>query len=493
MLRGHSLLMLLVTLSGTALAQPSKPTGKPPTSPATPPASTPAPSAPPTPAPPQWPDVVEPGPYLKLDFQIPWKLTSSIYLNQNAEYIDGEGNRMTYSVNFPFETVTMVFPLLSSTASATMYQTMASGTLRINDRDACAGLFVLDGSKQDPSGGNRLRPTLMRRERDGGVYQGGVHLAAFASGEIGKQTIANRFRLNVEMPMVCSNTVFDERAAMKVGWPTGPWPEHVAATFLPQQWIDYSPMPDGRNGTYDTAVFEAIVKAALKGRDTRSVTPVMLAKMLLGHCVDMYTITPNDFNYRLTTSTSKTGEVVASGGVLIQGLRMSGAAAAAMDRKGTQWDLIALTAAVYRKAGIPTRTVVGYDRREKEEREKGRSLQSELCAWIEFYLYDEVNKTGNWIPVDVLRFKESCGKAPPLTSQYRWFGTNDVLNSIMPFAFQFQPPTDVRGYNSPAFWGWHMTPGVPTRMYTAISFSGAKMPMPNKAQVAAEQRNKKIR
>lgn len=492
MLRGYLVSVLLVALSGTASAQPSKPTGKPPTSPTPSPTPT-TPTSPTTPPPPKWPEVIEPGPYVRFDMQIPWKLTASIYLNQNAEYIDGEGNRMTYPVNFPFETVTVVFPVLSSTASATMYQTLASGALRINDRDACAGSLVLDGSKQDPTGGARLRPTLMRRERDGGLYQGGVHLAAFATGEIGKQTIANRFRLNVEMPMVCSNTIFDERAAMKVGWPTGPWPEHVAATFLPQQWIDYSPMPDGRNGSYDPAVFESIVKAALRGRDTRSVTPVMLAKMLLGHCVDMYTITPNDFNYRLTTSTNKSGEIVASGGVLIQGLRMSGAATAAMDKKGTKWDLIALTAAVYRKAGLPTRTVVGYDRREKEEREKGRSLQSELCAWIEFYLYDEVNKTGNWIPVDVLRFKESCGKAPPLTSTYRWFGTNDVLNSIMPFAFQFQPPTDVRGYNSPAFWGWQMTPGVPTRMYTAISFSGAKMPTPSKAQIAAEERNKKIR
>lgn len=480
-------------LAHAAFAQPNKPTGKPPVS--NPPATAPTtpPANPAQQAPAQWPEVTEPGPYVTLTKPTSWRLTASLYLNQNAEYIDNEGNRMTYAVNFPYETVTVVFPLIPPTSSAYTYQTMASGTLKINDRDVCTGSFVLDGSRQDPTGTPILRPTLMRRERDSHMYQAGVHLAAFATGEVGKQTTANRFWWKMDIPMVSSNTTFDEKAAMKVGWPSGPWPEHANATFLPEQWVDYSPDPNGRNGTYDLAVFDRVIKSALGGKDPKSFTPVMLAKMLLAECANMYTINGNDLNYRLTTSTGKSGEIISSGGVLIQGLRMQGAVSAALDKKGTEWDLVALTAAVYRRAGLPTRTVVGYDRREEEEEKKGRNLRSKLRAWVEFYLYDEPNKTGNWIPVDVIEFKKSYGKAPPPTGQYRWFGTNDELYSVMPFAFQFQPPTDVRGYNAPAFWGWHMTPAVPSRMYTAISMSATKIPAPTKAQQTAEEKNKKLK
>ena len=39
------------------------------------------------------------------------------------------------------------------------------------------------------------------------------------------------------------------------------------------------------------------------------------------------------------------------------------------------------------------------------------------------------------------------------------------------FAFQFHPPTSVRAYGSPGFWGWMVTPKEPTRAEQQISFN----------------------
>jgi hypothetical protein len=120
-----------------------------------------------------------------------------------------------------------------------------------------------------------------------------------------------------------------------------------------------------------------------------------------------------------------------------------------------------------------------------------RSETARLRAWTEFYLYDEKGRSGNWVPVDVLRLRKSSSRAGKLDQAWKYFGTHDELNSVIPFAHQFHPPTTVRAYGSPGFWGWLVTPKPPDRARQTLSFtasSTAKGPGDNKRR-EEERRN----
>ncbi len=51
------------------------------------------------------------------------------------------------------------------------------------------------------------------------------------------------------------------------------------------------------------------------------------------------------------------------------------------------------------------------------------------------------------------------------------FGNLEDFERVIPFAFQFHPPTTVRSYGSPAFWGWLMLPEAPEGAKQTITFN----------------------
>lgn len=124
-----------------------------------------------------------------------------------------------------------------------------------------------------------------------------------------------------------------------------------------------------------------------------------------------------------------------------------------------------LLAAVYRAAGLPARTVIGFDVSAKKDRDgfldKGKSGPQKLRAWVEFCLYDEAAQREVWVPVDVVRMRQSSSRAPALNRPWKFFGTHDELENVIPIAFQYHPPTTVVAHGAFGLWGWLTTPEIP--------------------------------
>jgi hypothetical protein len=136
---------------------------------------------------------------------------------------------------------------------------------------------------------------------------------------------------------------------------------------------------------------------------------------------------------------------------------------------------------MYRKCGLPARVVIGLDKREEEKEDEGKSkLKSKPRAWVEFCLFDEAKNTVNWVPVDPVRLRKATPTPPKLETPWKYFGTHDELRGIMPFAFHFHPPTSVRSYGSPGFWGWLVTPGVPATASQGIVLDGFGSAVPQR-------------
>lgn len=165
--------------------------------------------------------------------------------------------------------------------------------------------------------------------------------------------------------------------------------------------------------------------------------------------------------------TTRTGEFA---GVIIQP-----PAETLRSGRGTAADTAALLAALYRKAGIPARIVIGHDTGGSRNI-TGRQRSVGLRYWVEFALYDEAANTINWVPVDVVRMRRATSRPPAIERPWRYFGTHDELDEVVPFAFHFHPPTDVVSYGAPAFWGWFVTPTPPVAATQTVRFSATTAP-----------------
>jgi len=139
--------------------------------------------------------------------------------------------------------------------------------------------------------------------------------------------------------------------------------------------------------------------------------------------------------------------------------------------KGSEQDMVVLLCALMKKAGLPTRTVIGYDVNTRDNRflEKGNK-NNRIRTWVEFALYDEAKNTINWVPVDVARMRKSTSRATAVDRPWRYFGTHDELHQVPVIAVQFHPPTDVVSYGAPAFWGWFVTPKPADNAEQALRF-----------------------
>jgi hypothetical protein len=66
---------------------------------------------------------------------------------------------------------------------------------------------------------------------------------------------------------------------------------------------------------------------------------------------------------------------------------------------------------------------------------------------------------------------------PGLDKPWRYFGTLDDLDECFPFAFHLHPPTSVRAYGTPGFWGWMLAPTQPLSAQQSISFTVTSAPV----------------
>jgi hypothetical protein len=341
------------------------------------------------------------------------------YRTNDSPQLDRQYQQDTWQ----FSAAAVVFPVVDQTASSVARADQVSGKLYFEE--------ALEDDKVE----------ILTKQ-----YHSGTRLAKWTLDDLGdgKTYVGRSMRLDVEIPTTSYRTVFDEQAALSIGWPKGDYPADAASTFEPMMFIDY-----GQEGApYDMTPIDRLIEKLTAGKDPKQIPPVTLAKWIAGSIVQRFQPSGNGFN------ASRTG--------LLEGLELMGAPEAASRMRGSPFDMVCVLAATYRRAGLPSRVVIGYDvgaAKGKDDNflDKKRS-DLQIRAWVEFALYDEASGNLHWIPVDVVEMRRRQSRLPTDWLSHdkplKYFGTHDGLDNIVPFAFQFHPPTAVRAYGSPCFWGW---------------------------------------
>ena len=458
-----SVVMILSLCGSAAVAQQTQKPGQPRTAPtkqppvkapATTPATTPAATAPAA----QSGVPVEPGPYVTLGRTKDWNMKSRVRIQSDdtSVVVDGQLPRVT---PIGFRKVTMFWPLVPSSGSHKIDEKNLSATLRVDKTEVVS----LSGASV---------PVVA------GAHSGSA-LAKIEYTPDGDSAEARQFVLEVTVPTKTSSTTFDEAAAMLVPWPAGGWPAAAQSTFQPQMFIDQD-----SHGKYDLApVQERIQKwlDAEKIADPKNVTPVRLAKVLAGKIVSE--IQPSGKQQ----SMARTGE--------LEGLMFNPPAQVLREGRGADNEIAALLALVYRSVGLPARVVIGYEGEASGSvggvLDKGSSKSKQLRYWVEFCLFDEAKNTVNWIPVDVSKIRKTSSRPQAIDKPWRFFGTNNELEDIVPFAFTFHPSAGtVRAYGSAGFWGWIVEPSTPATAYQMLSFSVSR-PSKSGADVQKDKQDRK--
>lgn len=395
----------------------------------------------------------QPSPHVKLERPREWTLKVTVNLRAWEER-DRRG--MPVVDHFDFTEAAVVFPFLEG-----------SGSHRVN-------LQELEGGA--PKGRVTFddRVAATRPEIKAG-YPCGARLAIWHLTERRGREI----ELQVEYPVVSYRVVFDEAAAMRTPWPKEAWPSVVQSCFEPQMYVDFGPDPSkgGDLSPYDMEPVQQLVdKWTVKGK-TRTQPPVVTAKWLAGKVVEHVQISGNGLNY------NRIGQ--------LEGIDLQGAPETARRGRGTEFDMVCLLAAVYRRADIPARIVIGFEGATEDDRDfLGSRGRKQLRAWVEFALYDETAQTLSWVPVDVVAMRKKRSRLPQnfMEQPLEYFGTNRDLERIIPFSFHFHPPTTVRAYGSPAFWGWFVLPEANARALQAVRFESQRTPQRGAPPAGQERR-----
>lgn len=328
------------------------------------------------------------------------------------------------STSFTIDSAVFVFPMIESTASS-----------EARPADAASSLSV-DGVVYDTSA------TLLPD------YQAGEQLGRW---ELPKLT-GNLMRFTLELPMTSYAVKLDEARAMQIPWPTQAWSPLAASALQPQLFVESN----------DDVIRQKV--RAWTNNNPGGFRPASLAKMLAAHVME---------NFRTTTDLGYVSGRL--GG--FAGLEVQGAAATARSNSGSPTDLTTYLCAVYRAAGLPARLVVGYDLAaslgaqlsipdveptcEHNQRDNSSIALPLLRTWVEFYLYDQADQRGEWIPVDIYRQFKVSMRPPPLDREWDFFGTNYCLVNVAPISFHLHPPTTVVNAGPPALWGWLPLPNAP--------------------------------
>ena len=254
---------------------------------------------------------------------------------------------------------------------------------------------------------------------------------------LGPVNIQDVITFKLEYPMTCYETRIDERRAMQIEWLREEWPEEARPYLKPQHFIESN-----------DASIKTLVEAWTKGEPRRA-KPYYLAKYLTGKTLEHYL--PTEGSYR--------EQAVPFAGRLLDtkdhsGFLLNGASHAAQERRGPIHDLVNLQIAVFRAAGIPARLVIALDPLETDLKQF-----PVFHSWSEFYLYDEPNDRGEWIPVDIIRQRAYSSKAPPINRAWEFFGKHELTDKLIPIASRWRPLRPGHGpHSGPALFGWLTDP-----------------------------------
>lgn len=361
-----------------------------------------------------------------------WTLQVTVRLSAYPEQ-DPNHHMPDMAQPFQFTSAAVVFPLIDQTASSVAKAPPES-----------TGVLSLNGQPSDTT------PELLTD------YPCGTRLGKWTL----KDWTGQEVQLQVTIKETCWRTRFDEAAAAKLGWPSGGWSGIPATCFAPEFGVEIAPGEDAKSAEAHMQVVKDLVSKWLGGKDPKTLPPVLVAKTLCGEVARLVQVSGNGLTYTIT------GEV--------SGLQLQGAASTAQSRRGSEFDTVGLLAAAYRIAGLPARTVIGWDVGEAK-RDKSKFLakqgSGQLRAWVEFALADPAVPGGiSWVPVDVISLRKTSSRTPAIDRPWPGFGSSDELNGVLPFSFQYHPPTTVVAQGSPAFYGWLVTPKPPDKAVQALRF-----------------------
>lgn len=364
-----------------------------------------------------------------------WTLKVQVHLaayQSDPRTLGRPGNKELQVIPLKFDTAAVVFPVPYGSAGHITDTDSVTGTLYFDDRPVDTDIDFADNY----AAGTRLaRWEMLKRE-------------------------GRELDLKLDVPMTTWETVFDEKLAERAIWPAGGvWPGEAASTLMPSQGNRLNPVD------FTSPVITEKLAEWTGGNDPTKVKPVALAKFLAGKVLE-------------ATQPSGLGLVNNRNGE-VEGFDLQGASRTLELGRGSEHDIACLLCAVYRAAGLPSRTVIGYDIKESKGEDSGflkGKGSAKIRSWVEFYLFDESANKGIWVPVDIVRQRKSSSRPPALDRPWKFFGTNDELDDVMPVAFQYHPPTTVVAHGSPAFWGWLTTPKLQQGASQYIQFQSMSTP-----------------
>lgn len=358
------------------------------------------------------------------DWTIQYRLTLRSY---QERHIRRDQRRMPEIDQWSWDKMTMVAPVLRESAGHRIVSNDATTVaLRVNDTEA-----QLSAPPQFKSG----------------EHSGAQYLIMGVQGAQGVRQVS----MEMSVPITSWELEYNEQLANQMDWPEQ-WPLEARSVFQPQMWIDMTP-----DGPVDWAPIDNALNQWTNGKDPTSIKPAILAKFLALEVIKSFQPSGNGVN------TNRLGE--------IEGFELSPIDEAARRGRGSPFDMVNLLAGVYRRAGLPARTVVGI-RIEQEERGVFRTDKDteEMHAWVEFALSD--GRSVTWVPVDILEMRSRRGQLRDLEKPWPYFGNQPDMDHYMPFAFHFHPPLEgVQAFGSAGFWGWIVFPEPPARADQAIYFN----------------------
>lgn len=400
------------------------------------------------------------GPYVKLDQarDILLDMRIVVYsdnagMTRTVKDPSGKSAQEPVITPFKFDSMRVLFPMLRRTASSELlgvvqpWEDLAGGKLGYRGRLMFAERLVdfepeiLDANSMTTYAAWDFRPA--------------------------KDEEAREVEVKVQYPIRCYATAFDEKAAMSVKWPDS-WPREAQDALQPQLYIEQGINDAGEIADYNKENIKKAVQLFLSEqgiKNPKDAPPVRVAKALAGGVWNTVNPSGDGISKRKRTSEVMGLTIQAPTSTLEQGI-------------GSPHDMVALLVALLREAGIPARPVIGVDIGGRDDKflSKG-SDKRKLHSWAEFYLYDEANKTYNWVPIDIIKMRRSTTRPPRIEQPWRGFGTCPDMEATAPFAVAYHPPQrGVAAYGAGGFWGWFVTPQTPKHAEQVLTFSAGGVP-----------------
>lgn len=354
------------------------------------------------------------GKVLKTERSKDWTLRVFLTVRpaERRQALDGQVVRDRLPLKF--DRAILVFPMLRETAAHRIEMDPQD-----QERERVTGVLKVANRQVD------VTPEF----KDG--FPAGTRLGRWEARDVD----ANEISLELGYMVTCWNTQYDEQLAATVDWPSK-WPADAASTFQKQPFLDSEDPKDDQ-------ILRDQVKEWTGGEDPKAAKPAVLAKFLTQQTL---------LNWR-SQGEGLQGNQDGS----FAGFKLQTAAESARAKRGTEHDLAVYLAAVMRAAGLPARTVIGYSAENKTDEGRILGNRGGYRSWVEFALVDPKENKSVWIPVDPSRIARSGG-VRDLDRNWAYFGRHDQLNSMVPVAFQFHPPTTVTSVGPAALWGWLTLP-----------------------------------